>query len=178
MLLLEDFYIIQSPEILHEFHNVPLKNALSMMTATRRKYIQCFSTSCVICRHVTMFSENYPNEWRNYLTMCLSIICCIFSTNCRPHDRRRKAYRLSQMIKRSFQYTAFFLWPVNSPSSKDVHSRTLYRNLNLQLHPTTLFPKVSRGPMVAHSPLFEFKRPHISKFSWSWVKRRKNNNKV
>ena len=75
-----------------------------------------------------------------------------------PYDRRRKAYRLSQMIKRSFQHTAFFLWPVNSPSSKDVQSGALYRNLiNLQLHPTTtLFPKVSRGPTVAHSRLFEF----------------------
>ena len=26
-----------------------------------------------------------------------------------PYDRRRKAYRLSQMISRSFQHTAFFL---------------------------------------------------------------------
>ena len=53
------------------------------------------------------------------------------------------------MIKRSFQHTAFFLWPVDSSSSEDVHvhSRALYRNLNL--HPTTtLFPKVSRGPIV------------------------------
>ena len=32
---LEGFYIIQSAEILHDFHNVPLKNASSMMTATR-----------------------------------------------------------------------------------------------------------------------------------------------
>ena len=47
---------------------------------------------------------------------------------------------------RLFQHTAFFLWPVDS-SSKDVHSRALYRNLNL--HPTTtLFPKVSRGSKV------------------------------
>ena len=75
-----------------------------------------------------------------------------------PYDRRRKAYRLPQMIKHSFQHklTAFVLWPVkhhckHSSSSKDVHSRTLYRNLNL--HPTTtLFSKVSRGPIVAHSP--------------------------
>ena len=91
-----------------------------------------------------------------------------------PYNRRRKAYRLPQMIKRSFQHTTFFLWPVNSPSSKDVHSCALYRNLiNLQLHPTsTLFPKVLRGPTVAHSRLFEFKTPHISKFSWSWVKQK------
>ena len=91
-----------------------------------------------------------------------------------PQDRRRKVYRLSQMIKRSFQHTAFFPWSVNSPSYTDVHSRALYRNLNVLLHPTTtLFPKVSRGPMVAHSTLFEFKTPHISKFSWSWVKQKK-----
>ena len=62
----------------------------------------------------------------------------------------------------------------NSPSSKDFHSGALYRNLiNFQLHPTsTLFPKVSRGPTVAHSRLFEFKTPHISKFSWSCVKQK------
>ena len=45
----------------------------------------------------------------------------------------------------------------------------------INLHPTTtLFPKVSRGPIVAHSPLLEFKTPHISKFSWSWVKQEIN----
>ena len=52
---LEGFYIIESAEILHDYHNVPLKNALSMITATRN-YIQCLSASCVICSHVT-FSE-------------------------------------------------------------------------------------------------------------------------
>ena len=119
--------------------------------------------------------------------MCLSIICCqkllmLHILHKLPYDRRRKAYRLSQMITRSFQYTAFFLWPVNSPSSKDVHSGALYRNLiTLQLHrsyPTsTLFPKVSRGPTVAHSRLFEFKTPHISKFSWSWVKQKNTTTK-
>ena len=58
---LEGFYIIQSAETLHEYHNVPLKNASSMMTATRN-YIQCLSTSCVnISRHVT-FSENFLIE--------------------------------------------------------------------------------------------------------------------
>ena len=68
-----------------------------------------------------------------------------------PFDRRRMAYRLSQMIKLSFQHIAFFL----------------------NLHPTTtLSPTVSRGPIVAHNPLFEFKTPHISKFSWLWVKHR------
>ena len=57
---LEGFYIIQSSEILYDYHNIPLKNATSMMTATRN-YIQCLSTSCVICRHVT-FSENFLIE--------------------------------------------------------------------------------------------------------------------
>ena len=54
---LEGFYIIESAEILHDYHNVPLKNASSMITATRN-YIQCLSASCVICRHVS-FSENF-----------------------------------------------------------------------------------------------------------------------
>ena len=57
---LEGFYIIQSAEILHDYHNVPLKNASSMMTATRN-YIQCLSTSCVICRDVK-FSEDFLIE--------------------------------------------------------------------------------------------------------------------
>ena len=173
LLLLEDFCISQSAEILYEYHNVALKNASSMMTATRRNYIKCLSTSCVICSHVTIFSGNFQNEWRklsqdvliNYILHILPELL---------YDRTRRAYRLSQMIKRSFQHTAVFLWPVNSPSSKDVHSGALYRNLiNLQLHlTTTLFPKVLRGPTVAHSRLFEFKTPHISKFSWSWVKQK------
>ena len=53
---LEGFYIIKSAEILHDYHHVPLKNASSMITATRN-----LSASCVICRHVT-FSENFPIE--------------------------------------------------------------------------------------------------------------------
>ena len=58
---LEGFYIIESAEILHDYHIVPLKNASSMITATRN-YIQCLpSASCVICRHVT-FSEHFPIE--------------------------------------------------------------------------------------------------------------------
>ena len=80
-----------------------------------------------------------------------SIICCMFHTKCHTIGGGHLAYRLSQMIKLSFQHklTASFL----------------------NLHPTTtLFPTVSRGPIVAHNPLFEFKTPHTSKFSWSWVK--------
>ena len=59
---LEGFSIIESAEILHDYHNVSLKTASSMMTATRN-YIQCLSTSCVsvICRRLT-FSENFLIE--------------------------------------------------------------------------------------------------------------------
>ena len=112
-----------------------------MMTATRRDYIKCLSTSCVICRHVTIFSENIQNEWRK-LSQDVLINYIWHILHKLPYDRRRKAYRLSQTRKRSFQHTAFFLWSVNSPSSIDVHSCALYRNLinlliNLQLHPTS-----------------------------------------
>ena len=37
--------IIQSAEILHDYHNVPLKNASSMMTVARN-YIQCLANVC------------------------------------------------------------------------------------------------------------------------------------
>ena len=127
--------------------------------------IMCNMQSCD-----NIFSESIPNEWRK-LSQDVLINYMLHILHKLPCDKRRKAYRLSQMIKRSFQQTAFLLLPVNSPSSKDVHRSTLYRNLNLQFHPTTsLFPKVLRSPMVAHSPLFEFKTPHILKFSWSGVK--------
>ena len=101
---LEGFYIIESAEILHDYHNVPLKNASSMITATRN-YIQCLSASCAICRHVT-FSENFPIE-RMAKSQSLHMGHVLHK---KPYDRRRKAYRLPQMIKRSFQHklTAFF----------------------------------------------------------------------
>ena len=59
---LEGFYIIQFAEILDDYHNVSLKTASSMMTATRN-YIQC-----------STFSENLfrSNEWRTD-----SIIWCM-----------------------------------------------------------------------------------------------------
>ena len=57
---LEGFFLLESAKILHDYHNVPLKNASSMITATRN-YIQCLSALCVICKHVT-FSENFPIE--------------------------------------------------------------------------------------------------------------------
>ena len=119
---LEGFYIIESAEILHDYHNVPLKNASSMITATRN-YIQCLSASCVICRQVT-FSENFPIE-RMAKSQSLLIFNYMVHVLCKmPYDRRTKAYRLPQMIKRSFQHKqyCFLLWLVNSSSSKDVHS--------------------------------------------------------
>ena len=66
-----------------------------------------------------------------------------------PYDRKRRLTICHSWSWRvHFQHTAFIL----------------------NFHPTTtLFPTVSRGPIVAHNPLFEFKTPHISKFSWSWV---------
>ena len=71
---------IQSAEILHDCHNVPLKNASSMMTAARN-YIQCLSTSYVICRHVTKFCENFPNEWRKLSQSdYYSIVACSIQT--------------------------------------------------------------------------------------------------
>ena len=60
---LEGFYIIESAEILHDYRNVPLKNASSMITATRN-YIQCLSASLVIWRHVTFPRTFRSNEWR------------------------------------------------------------------------------------------------------------------
>ena len=120
MLLLEEFYTTQSAEILHNYHNVPLKNASSMMTATRRNYIKCLSTSCVICRHVTNFPKTFLTISQDVLINY--VLHILHKLPYRPYNRRRKTYRLPQMIKRSFQHTTFFLWPVNSPSSKDVHS--------------------------------------------------------
>ena len=103
---LEGFYITESAEILHDYHNVPLKNASSMITATTN-YIQCLSASCVICRHVT-FPENFPIERLAKSQSLLIIQYMVHVLHKMPYDR--KAYRLPQMIKRSFQHklTAFF----------------------------------------------------------------------
>ena len=46
---LEGFYIIESAEILHDYHNVPLKNASSKITATRN-YKQLLDEVFVISR--------------------------------------------------------------------------------------------------------------------------------
>ena len=56
-------------------------------------------------------------------------------------------------IPRPFQHTAFYRWPVDSSSSKDLLLAGLALHglpkLTQNLHPTTtLFPKVSRGPIV------------------------------
>ena len=80
-----------------------------------------------------------------------SIICCMFHTKCHMIGRGRLTVCHSSADKAFISTITAFI---------------------LNLHPTTtLFPTVSRGPIVAHNPLFEFKTPHISKFSWSWVKR-------
>ena len=78
--------MIQSAEILHDYHNVPLKNASSMMTAARGNYIQCLSTSCVICRYVAIFSENFPNEWRK---LSQSVLVIKLYVACSPHTAIR-----------------------------------------------------------------------------------------
>ena len=108
-----------------------------------------------------------------YLKVCLLFNYMLHVLHKLPYDRRRKAYRLSQMIKRSFQHTALASCQFAVVQRCPV-SHALYRNL--KLHPTTtLFPKVSRGPIVAPSPLLDWiKTHHISKFSWSWVKQKIN----
>ena len=58
---LDGFYIIESAEILHDYHNVPLKNASSMITA-RRNYIQCTMFVSITCNMHVTFSENFRIE--------------------------------------------------------------------------------------------------------------------
>ena len=45
---LEGFFLLESAKILHDYHNVPLKNASSMITATRN-YIQCTMFVSIMC---------------------------------------------------------------------------------------------------------------------------------
>ena len=69
-----------------------------------------------------------------------------------PYDRRRKDSLLSQMINRSFQHTAFFLWPVDSSSSKDVLLAGLF---------TSRFTKInSKPPSNNHFVPKSLERPH------------------
>ena len=59
---LEGFYIIELiAEILHDYHNVPLKNASSMITATRN-YIQCTMFVSIMCNMHVTFSDNFRIE--------------------------------------------------------------------------------------------------------------------
>ena len=58
---------------------------------------------------VTIFSENFLNEWRKLSQSVLIIQLYVACSPQTANDRRRKAYRLSQMIKRSFQHIDFFL---------------------------------------------------------------------
>ena len=55
---LEGFYVIESAEILHDYHIVPLKNASSMITATRN-YIQRTMFVSIMCNMHMTFSENF-----------------------------------------------------------------------------------------------------------------------
>ena len=67
------FYIIESAEILHDYHNVPLKNASSMITATRN-YIQCTMFVSIMCNMYVTFSENFRNIERMAKSQSLLII--------------------------------------------------------------------------------------------------------
>ena len=117
----------------------------------------------MIC-HVT-FSEPFPNKWKNLKECLLSNYynCMLQLLHKMLYDMRRKAYLLSQMINRSFQHTAFFLWPVDSSSSKDAcpPSRALHGlpKLNLNLHPTTTLFRRLKRPVVhdLHSNPARFK---------------------
>ena len=149
-------------------------NGLSMMTATRRNYIQCLPMSRVICRHVTIFSENFLIKLRK---LSQSVLIIQLYLACSPQTTIRQEEEGLPFVPDDKVFISIYCFlPVAGQFAvfqRCPFSRALYRNLNL--HPTTtLFPKVLRGPIVAHSPLFEFKTPHISKFSWSWVKRKIN----
>ena len=77
---LEGFYIIESAEILHDYHNVPLKNSSSMITATRN-YIQCTMFVSIMCNmHVTRTSDRTNGEISKFTYY--SIIWCMFYTKC------------------------------------------------------------------------------------------------
>ena len=172
MLLFKDFYIIQSAEILHDYHNAPLKNTSSMiMTAERRIYIQIMFVNIMCNMQACKYIFRKLSEWMaKIISKCAyySIICCMFSTSYHKIGggrlticQRWWSVHFNILIS-SYQFTVVQRCPF---------SRALYWNLNLQ-PTTTLFPKVSRGPIVAHSQLLEFKTPHISKFLWSWVKQK------
>ena len=132
---LEGFYIIESAVILYDHHNVPLKNASSMMTATRN-YTQCLSTSCVICRQLSDRTNGEISKFTKY-----SIIWCMFYTKCHTIGEGRL-----KMIKRSFQHklNAFFVAGQFVVVQRCPQPHSLP---NLNLHPTTsLFPKSLEAP--------------------------------
>ena len=61
------------------------------------------------------------------ISKCLLLNYMLHVLHKLPHDRGRKAYRLSQMIKRSFQHTAFFLSIHRRPKMlKDVQLAALF----------------------------------------------------
>ena len=85
---LEGFYIIESAEILHDYHNVPLKNASSMITATRN-YIQCLSESCNMqaCDIFRELSDRTNGEISKFTYY--SIVWCMFYTKCHTIGEER-----------------------------------------------------------------------------------------
>ena len=128
------------------------------MTAIwRRNYISLQSLQYNVCHHHVYIMQACDIIWKlsermaKIISKCAKGLtaCCMFHTKCHTIGRGRLTVCQSWSWRVHFQHTAFIL----------------------NLHPTTTqFPTVSRGPIVAHSPLLEFKTPHISKFSWSWVK--------
>ena len=80
---LEGFYIIESAEILHDCHNVPLKNASSMITATRNYHdtmfvsIMCYLQAYDIFRELSDRTTGQISKFNYY-----SIIWCMFYTKC------------------------------------------------------------------------------------------------
>ena len=69
---LEGFYIIESAEILHDYHNVPLKNASSMITATRN-YTQC----------LRLCTEKLPVSTSIFLSVLHQLTSLMNSTLCK-----------------------------------------------------------------------------------------------
>ena len=125
LLLLEDFCIIQSAEILYEYHNVALKIASSMMTVTRRNYIKCLSTSCVICRHVSrggyeLYAAYSPQTSIRQEEEVLPFV---------PSDKAFISTWLPSSLGRS-------------SSSKDVHSEALLRTFATKSSHVQIFFKI------------------------------------
>ena len=105
---LDGFYIIESAEILHDYIIMYHSKMLQVWWQQQEIIYN-------VCEHhVYVGMCHFPrtfrsNEWRN-LKVYLLFNYMVHVLHKMPYDRRRKAYRLPQMIKRSFQHklTAFF----------------------------------------------------------------------